>query len=379
MRYFHSRKIGWLFFLGSIAITRWVIAAPASVQNTREQGGKTLDTLPASPGAALYVIGPDAGEKMGERPIQVVFFRFHEDIQGPITISVFDPDSGGKYDVSRGERATRTFFGVYGGAGAYTDKDARFVFPDSRQKGKLLASKTFTTEYDGQWFTFGPLKVSDGERVGRFYYFKLMVLAQNGASENRFRVAVSPERGGEAFCFNASMVIPAGNSKGVDVYVEIPGTAEKIIGISYGVGPNNGKTYLKTPRRSLRLSQPSSREWTRYDIDLLPAERGRRLLFHVTSETKEDLRCIVAFTDSAGSPLHLFGKQEGLPAAGGDKVRAVQAAGAGARGSAGRKQVRQDEKAVAATLRVSRVSNRRILPEMWRTGKRDKRTNHRVR
>ena len=79
-----------------------------------------------------------------------------------------------------------TKFSIYGGAGAYSNKDARGVNPTGNFKsGTQLATKTFSSNdvtFDNSWFTFGPFNPQDGEvdKTLNATIFKIVVEGLDG-------------------------------------------------------------------------------------------------------------------------------------------------------------------------------------------------------
>ena len=109
----------------------------------------------------------------------------------PIYIRVYDPDCGGQFDEVYGAEDTKTKFLIYGGVGAYSDRDAKQVHPvDNYKSGTLLDSKTFGADpkYDNGWYTFGPFNPSDGEKMTEYsiYYFKIIAQGIQGDDGNLY-------------------------------------------------------------------------------------------------------------------------------------------------------------------------------------------------
>ena len=259
-------------------------------------------TLPAH-GNFIY-LKKDSVQGEQARPLQILFFRFPARLNRQIFIRVFDPDTSGAHDLTGDGDATK--FEIYGGKKAYTDAQARLVFPEVEQQGTLLASKTFTSEFDNKWYEFGPFDVAQGERVAEWSYFKLVCHALTGKGENRFRVKATPENAAEALCYNASVVVPK-DSDGLKLYLNSAG--RHIIGVSAPYDPANGTATINSARRKIRLSVPKQGGWARYDLDLVEEETKKRLVYSFANHGKKDTRLLFTFTDSKGYPLPLFNSQ----------------------------------------------------------------------
>ena len=147
---------------------------------------------------------------------QTFFFSIPKDFKEPVFIRVFDPDIGGEIDEINGDWNTKTFFAIYGGIGSYSNKDAQETSPSGNYKsGNLLASKIFgeSSEYDNDWYTFGPFNPTEGEYVKKFdaYIIKVIADGVTGDDGNLYRYFLStsynqnrPVEGGNAFAYEYS-------------------------------------------------------------------------------------------------------------------------------------------------------------------------------
>lgn len=140
----------------------------------------------------LVTFGSDALKSWGDDDFcQVFFLAIPFTQKTPFYIRVYDPDCGGKFDEIYGAEDTKTKFSVYGGLGAFTDKDAQNINPIGNYKsGTLLDSKTFGADpkYDNNWYTFGPFNPSDGEKLEEYgmYYFKVIAQGIQGDDGNLY-------------------------------------------------------------------------------------------------------------------------------------------------------------------------------------------------
>lgn len=151
---------------------------------------------------------------------QIFFLSVPITQKTPIYIRVYDPDCGGQFDEMYGSEDTKTKFSIYGGVGAYTDKDAQKTDPVGNYKsGVLLDSKTFGADpkYDNGWYTFGPFNPSDGEKMNDFgvYYFKIIAQGIQGDDGNLYTYYFSTSadenkriEGSNAFTFEYTFRMP---------------------------------------------------------------------------------------------------------------------------------------------------------------------------
>ena len=162
----------------------------------------------------LVTFGKKAKKSYGDDDYcQTFFFKVPKDYKKPFYVRVFDPEVGGKNDEKIGEWDTQTKFSIYGGTGAFSNKDARNPDPvGSYRSGNHMMSKTFTTsdKYDNKWYTFGPFNPSEGEYVKEVNGYVIKVIAQgiSGNDGNLYRYYLSSSAtsniaidGGNAFTF----------------------------------------------------------------------------------------------------------------------------------------------------------------------------------
>jgi len=162
----------------------------------------------------LVTFGKQAPKTYGDDDYsQTFFFKVPRDFKKPVYIRIFDPNVGGKHDEAIGDFNTKTTFYLYGGSGAYTNKDARSASPKGNYKsGNLVMSKSFGPEltYDDKWYTFGPINPNEGEFVNALGGSLLKLIAEgvSGDDGNLYRYFLSssptsniPISGGNAFTF----------------------------------------------------------------------------------------------------------------------------------------------------------------------------------
>jgi hypothetical protein len=196
-----KKYILYLFFIIFFSGSAWSQPVPAGDEN-----------IPF-----LMTFGKKAEVSWGDDDYsQTFFFLIPEAFKEPIFIRVFDPEVGGENDEQNGEWDTQISYEIYGGAGCYSNKDARETDPKGNYKsGNLLASKTFgqNPRYDNNWYTFGPFNPSEGEYVSQFggYVFKVIAEGISGNDGNLYRYFLStspsdnrPVEGGNAFAYEYS-------------------------------------------------------------------------------------------------------------------------------------------------------------------------------
>lgn len=147
----------------------------------------------------LMTFGGDGETSWGDDDFsQTFFFKVPLSYSKPFYIRVYDPDTGGEVDEINGVWDTRMSYSVYGGAGSWSDDDAKGIDPvGNYRSGILLASKVFGNDqrYDDDWYTFGPFNPTEGERVDEFggYIFKIICEGIGGDDGNLYRYFLSTD------------------------------------------------------------------------------------------------------------------------------------------------------------------------------------------
>ena len=149
----------------------------------------------------LVTFGKEAPPNTGDDDhVQIIFFVVPYSHKAPVYLRIFDPDMGNKHDEFVGAPNTFTRFSVYGGQGAFSNKDAREIRLSSNYKsGNLLSSQVFgnDTQFDSEWYTMGPFNPLEGEEISSFngYLLKVVVEGLGGNDGNHYRFFLSEENG----------------------------------------------------------------------------------------------------------------------------------------------------------------------------------------
>jgi hypothetical protein len=158
----------------------------------------------------LVTFGANAESTWGDDDFCQIFFfmvpTLHTD---PVYIKVFDPDTGGELDEMKGDFNTTTKFSVYGGAGVWSNEDAKNENPIGKfDSGNLLASRNFdqSPEFDQEWYSFGPFNPKEGEYIEKLggYIFKVIAQGIKGDDGNLYRFFMSVDK-------NENQAVEGGN------------------------------------------------------------------------------------------------------------------------------------------------------------------------
>lgn len=169
----------------------------------------------------LVTFGKNANKSFGDDDyIQIFFLSIPKSMTKPIYVRVFDPETAGQNDELNGVSDTKTKFSIYGGAGAFSNPEARAVQPTGKyNSGTLLQTKTFgsTTQNDNGWYTFESVYPTDGEWVEseKAYIIKIVAEGVEGDDGNLYRYFFSSQpdknvalEGANAFTYEYTFRMP---------------------------------------------------------------------------------------------------------------------------------------------------------------------------
>ena len=234
----------------------------------------------------LITYGPGAGTVEGDDDFsQVIFIKLPGEMRDTLYIRIFDADCGGKLDAKYSRSwDTKTRFRLFGGNGAYSIPGIKKPTPTQSDlvSGNLLADEEFGEEpyLDNQWHTFASIRPEDGERVGSFIYFKIVVEGKEGNDGNTFLLAVSSEKHSnivpdevEIFTFAPTIRLPR---RGVfsEMRFFVPENMQEIIVHNFDL--SGAKIGVDTAFRSdLKVSSSGQNEWKKGGVHLKEIEAGR--------------------------------------------------------------------------------------------------------
>lgn len=147
--------------------------------------------------AFLITYGKDAGTEEGDDDfMQVIIIRISEPFTQKLYIRIFDADCGGANDARyHGKWNTKTKFQLFGKEKAYSTYNLtqgapvkENIFAGTQLKEETCGIDPFK---DNQWYNFMEINPKDGELVGKFRYFKLIVTGVEGDDGNIYMVTAS--------------------------------------------------------------------------------------------------------------------------------------------------------------------------------------------
>ena len=232
----------------------------------------------------LVTFGKDGDKSWGDDDFcQVFFFVVPKTQKTSIYFRVYDPGTGGEIDEKKGSFNTKTKFCVYGGTGCITDKDARGTDPVGNwYSGNQLATKTFSTELDKAWHTFGPFNPTSGEYSSKYggYVFKVTARGTEGDDGNLYKyfmstssTANSAVEGGNAFTFEYTFRLndAAGEVSHVYPYID-----SNVVSVKQGNfdWDNDGELKIITAKRlNIPLTKSGDGDWKKSEHKVIDGEK----------------------------------------------------------------------------------------------------------
>ena len=232
----------------------------------------------------LCTFGKEGSKSWGDDDFsQTFFFVIPNSHKDPVYIRIYDPGTSGKHDEQKGTYNTKTKFSVYGGKGCITEKDARSMNPVGKYKsGNLLHSKTFGQDYDGKWYTFGPLNPTSGEnwqKVGG-NVFKIIAEGISGDDGNLYRYFLSTSadknieiEGGNAFTYEYTFRMHEDPKETSHVY---PYIDSRVVSVKQGNfdWDNDGELKIITNTRfGIFLKKSGQGNWMKSEHKIDPKEK----------------------------------------------------------------------------------------------------------
>lgn len=241
---------------------------------------------------------PDEGAEHID-PQLVLIFDVPQNASEDLSIDIFDPDTGGKFDQTPSKDKTWESifkFSVYG------KKDAPL---ESR-------SLDLSPEYDAKYYRFGPFPKEMGQRVGDFYRFKLIVspiktFILSGRDLNLFNVRVLPEEA-ETFAEKFYFRLAPHEGDRMYFYPEIPANTQEVIIENFDLDPDGASAQLFDPltKKTYEINASASAAWAETKIELTSSDKARRLQYILTKKTQAFGNAGVRVKDSAGNPLRIY-------------------------------------------------------------------------
>ncbi len=273
--------------------------------------------------------GPKARTSEGDPDFRdTIYLAVPDTTKDRLYIRVFDPDTGGAYDLQHGAAFdTRMSFTLFGGPGAGAPpaappdataksdgrKDAQAPAPAEATSLKVLASGEYGEDpsVDDSWVTLASVMPEQGDHVGDRYVFRLEIVGLTGEDGNLYEPTVSlrdrrnvaPE--GLAMLDWAPTVRIPRLKVQTELAFDVPADAQRITIHNFDAA--SGEVAFASTWRTVPVAASGQGDWRAGEVTLLPQERGSTASVVVSGgvEMPNDLTLYV--TDQSGRmlPMHL--------------------------------------------------------------------------
>ncbi len=271
----------------------------------------------------LSTFGKTADAKWGDDDhLQVFFFVVPRTQTTPIYLRVYDPDLGGSIDQMNGSFNSKTKFSIYGGKGAYTNKDVHQVNPTGNYtSGVLLASKVFgvSPKHDKNWYTFGPFNPLEGEKFDAVngYIFKVIAQGVTGDDGNLYRYFLSAEadnnkevEGANAFTFEYSFRLKSNKNSVTHLYPFIQNDVVSItqhnFDFDFKPGDKGGITIYSVAKNRQIGKISTDDSWASSKHIMTPAERNTTIDIQITPGKEGQNDMVIYVLNQYNKPVPFY-------------------------------------------------------------------------
>jgi hypothetical protein len=238
----------------------------------------------------LVTFGRDSEKSWGDDDFfQIFFFKIPLTTKDAVYLRIYDPDSGGTLDELKGVFNTVIRFSVYGGKGAWSDKDSRMVHPTGNfERGNLLDSKSFGNDpvYDQKWYTFGPFNPMEGELSAELngYIFKIIAKGISGDDGNLYRYFLStdgkinkPVEGGNSFTYEYTFRLSDNQNDVSQIYPYIDDKVTSVKIMNHDWDEDGLIKVISVAKRGELCTISEDNSWAETELPIVPEERNTSL------------------------------------------------------------------------------------------------------
>jgi hypothetical protein len=273
----------------------------------------------------LVTFGKEAPPNTGDDDhVQIIFFVIPYSHKQPVYLRIFDPDMGNAHDEFVGALNTFTRFSVYGGKGAFSNKEAREIQLTSNFKtGNLLATQVFgnDVQFDSEWFTMGPFNPLEGEEISSFngYVIKVVVEGLAGNDGNHYRFFLSEEsgrnktiEGANAFAYNYTFKLHKAQTL-AHIYPFIEKSVISITQHNFDFD-NDGEILIYTVSKNrVKAAGSGDNAWSRSKHPITEAEKNLTMDIQIQKVSSQENTMTVYITNQYNEVVPFFALPIGGP------------------------------------------------------------------
>jgi hypothetical protein len=209
-------------------------------------------------------------------------------------------------------------YSVYGGKGAFSNKEARGIAPEKNGKsGQLITSKTFDNQltYDTKWYAMGPFNPGEGEYSEELggYIFKMVCEGIEGNDGNLYKyfLSIQPNEniaveGGNAFTYEYSLRL---KDKAKSIAHLYPFLDKDVVSIKVNTFDfdNDGNIKLYSNAKNWHfVSVSNDNEWVASEHKIQDTERNKSIDVQVFKYSGTNNDMVIYVTNQYNIPLPFF-------------------------------------------------------------------------
>lgn len=250
--------------------------------------------------------------------VQIHFFVVPQSETKPIYIRVYDPSTSGELDTPNGAFDTESTFSIYGGKGAYSQKEARSINPiKNYDKGILIDRKTFYNEakYDKQWYSFGPINPKEGEYSEEMkgYVFKVICKGGKGNDGNAYEYALSYKtdaniavEGGNAFTYEMCFRLKQGKTQTAHVYPFINKNVVSIKQFNFDADSDIDMRLTSVTKKLNHVKESANGGWSSSLHKIDEGEKNTSIDFQLIKKTEDYNDMTIYFLNQYNEAVPFF-------------------------------------------------------------------------
>ena len=249
----------------------------------------------------LVTFGANSDKSWGDDDFtQIFFFNIPKSQTTPFYLRVFDPDTSGEADEQKGDFNTVVRFSVYGGKGAWSDKDAKGIDPAGNfESGNLIDSKSFdnSPRYDQSWYSFGPFNPLEGEFAEELdgYVFKIIAKGISGDDGNLYRYFLStdknsnvPVEGGNAFTYEYTFRLSNNQNNVSQIYPYLDNKVISVKIMNYDWDDDGFIRVVSVAKRGVLCKISNDKNWETTELPVIKEERNTSMeIQFIKNRTKQ--------------------------------------------------------------------------------------------
>ncbi|MDP8216610.1 MAG: PKD domain-containing protein [Candidatus Kaelpia imicola] len=252
---------------------------------------------------AFYVFGLEGNNLAGAEDNRMeIVIDIPSDELSSVVIEVYDPDTGNFFDwrepiyevnfkPTLNEWNTTCRFEFYG--------------------RELLDSVelNLSREWDRKWYRFGPYDKNQGEKVDKYYRFRLVATGISGSDQNLFKIRISPESA-QSYSEKVKIRLHPKEGKEMFFYPQIPAGTKNVVIENYDLDIDGGtSTFASDARkRGHKISVSESGQWSQTVVPVY-SDTGGSMVYTITKGTQRYSNVAIQMKTDKGESIPIYFKK----------------------------------------------------------------------